>query len=285
MDSADNYIEEQHNDPRSTEELIQIALAQENEYTFRDIVSILHFRGSLEVFEAASRLCKSQNPKERELGVDILGQLGIPKRSFPYESVNILLQLLEKEEDTEVLGAIGVALGHLKDSRGIQPLVKLKNHASANVRFGVVFGLLSQTDELAINTLIDLSADEDADVRNWATFGLGSMIEINSPAIRDALFKRLIDEKNETETESEIRGEALLGLAIRRDERVVNLLIEELTSKWVGKLAVEAAKEVGDSRLYTVLIRLKEWWNVDNNLLKEAIENCKPEELDNRDAI
>jgi HEAT repeat protein len=285
MKPSDNYIEEQRNDPRSTEELIQIALAQENEYAFRDIVSILHFRGSYEVLEAASRLCNSQNPKERELGVDILGQLGIPKRTFPDESVNILLQLLEKEEDTEVLGAIGVALGHLKDSRAIKPLVKLKDHSSANVRFGVVFGLLSQTDELAINTLIDLSADEDADVRNWATFGLGSMIEINTPAIRDALFQRLIAEKNETETESEIRGEALLGLSIRRDERVVPLLIEELTSKWVGKLAIEAAKEIRDSRLYSVLIRLKEWWDVDNNLLEEAIDNCKPKKLDNRDAF
>ncbi|MDF5715889.1 MAG: HEAT repeat domain-containing protein [Rhizonema sp. NSF051] len=244
---------------------------------FWDIVWILRYRGNYEVLTAASRLCESKNPKSRELGVDILGQLGVPERSFPDESGIILLKLLENEENIDVLYSIGVAIGHLKDPRGVAPLAKLKNHLSADVRFGVVIGLLCQEDELAINTLIEMSTDEDEDVRNWATFGLGEMIETDTPIIRHALFQRLIDEKGETDTEAEIRGEALLGLAKRKDKRVINLLIEELCCNCVGRLSVEAAKEIGDTRLYPFLSTLQEWWDVDRNLLQEAIYSCQSE--------
>lgn len=244
---------------------------------FWDIVWILRYRGSYEVFTAALKLCESKNPKSRELGVDILGQLGVPERSFANESGIIILKLLENEEDIDVLNSIGVAIGHLKDPRGVAPLAKLKNHLSADVRLSVVIGLLCQEDELAINTLIEMSTDENEDVRNWATFGLGEMIKTDTPAIRDALFQRLIDEKGETDTEAEIRGEALLGLAKRKDKRVVHLLIEELSCSCVGRLSVEAANEIGDARLYPFLVRLQEWWDVDSNLLQEAIHSCQRE--------
>lgn len=266
-----------NNDPRTTQELIELALIEEDEDTLWNIVSILQFRGNHEVFEAAARLCESESAKDRKLGVDILGQLGIPKRSFPDESLTILFKLLENDENIEVLSAVGIALGHINDARAIEPLVKLQDHPSADVRYGVVFGLLCQADELAINTLIKLSSDPDENVRNWATFGLGSQIETDTSAIRDALLKRLCEEKNETETQTEIRGEALLGLAIRKDYRVVDFLIKDLSNKWVGSLAVEAAKEIGDSKLYPVLTQLKEWCNVNKNLLEEAIFQCQSE--------
>ncbi len=160
-------------------------------------------------------------------------------------------------------------MGSIGDSRAIEPLVKLKNHPTADVRFGVVSGISCQEDALAISTLIELSSDEEEDVRNWASFGLGSQIDTDTVEIREALFQRLADENQE------IRGEALVGLAKRRDERVVELLIKELSSDSVGILAVEAAKEIGDAQLYSVLMQLKERWNIDKNLLEQAINSCK----------
>lgn len=259
----------QLNDFRTTEKLIQLALKAENEDELWEIMPVLQFRGNLEVLEAAQKLVASKIVKERKLGVDILGQLGIPKRTFPDESLSILFKLLDVEKDSEVLCAIGIALGHIGDKRIIEPLIKLKNHPIAEVRYGVAFGICGQEDSLAINTLIELSLDEDENVRNWATFGLGSQIDTDTNEIREALFQRLEDESYE------IRGEALVGLARRRDQRVVEPLIKELSSDSVSSLAVEAAKEIGDVRLASVLRQLNEWWNVDKKLLVEAINSCK----------
>jgi HEAT repeat protein len=254
-------------DSRATEELIRLALTEEDEGAAWELVTVLQFRGNCEVFEAAQKLCESNNPKERKLGTDIFGQLGIPYRTFPDESLAILLKLLDSEKDSDVLYSIGIALGHIGDSRAIEPLVKLKSHPSVDVRLGVVFGISCQEKAVAISTLIELSSDEDEDVRNWATFGLGSQIDTDTVEIREALLQRLVDENHE------IRGEALVGLAKRRDERVLEPLIKELSSDSVGILAVEAAKEIGDARLSSVLRQLKRW-NIDKNLLAEAINSC-----------
>ncbi len=266
------------NDPRSTNEIIRLASSEEDKDSYWDLVWILHARGSDEEFIAASKLCKSQNSKKRSLGVDILAQLGIPERTFPQQSGDILLKLLSSEENSNVLASIAFAFGHLKDSRCILPLVKLKNNPDASVRNGVAFGLICFEDQLAIQALIDLSIDKDEDVRNWATFGLGSQIETDTQAIRDALLARVISETGEDDTIAEIRGEALLGLAIRKDKRVINPLIVELESGCVGILSVEAAKEIGDAKLYPTLINLQEWWDIDSNLLQEAISSCKPKD-------
>ncbi len=263
-------------DPRSTEEIIQLASNEENEHIYWDYVSILNFRGSDKEFIAASILCESQSAKERSLGVRILSQLGIPERTFLVQSGDILLKLLLTEENNSVLASIGFAFGHLHDSRGILPLIKLKNHHDADVRMGVVSGLSQQEDELAIQALIDLSSDEEEDIRNWATFGLGSQIEADTSAIRDALFARVISETADSDTIAEIRGEALVGLAIRKDRRVIDPLISELENRRVGILTVEAAKEIGDARLYQALINLQEWWDMNIELLQEAISSCNP---------
>ncbi|MEH2181319.1 HEAT repeat domain-containing protein [Nostoc sp.] len=256
-------------DSRSTQELIELALKEEND----DVVGILHFRGNQEVFAAAAELCNSQNPRERQLGADILGQLGIPHRTFPDQSLMILIRLLEYEQNADVLNSIGIALGHLHDPRAIAPLIRLKSYPSSSVRYGVVFGLLGYEDELAISTLIELSSDQDYEVRNWATFGLGSQIETDTTAIREALYQRFINEN--TDENYEIYGEALVGLAKRKDSRILTRLIEELLSDYVGVVAVEAAEEFADSRLYPALMQLKQWWTKNDDLLERAINNCQ----------
>jgi HEAT repeat protein len=262
-------------DSRSTAEIIKLTLTTADEDIYWDYVWTLQARGSHEELIAASKLCESHNPKDRSLGVQILGQLGMPVRTLARECGDVLLKLLAIETDSLVLASIGIAFGNLNDPRGVLPLIKWKNHPNPGVRMGVVLGITCQEDELAIDALIELSADEDPDIRNWATFGLGSQIETNTSAIRDALFDRAILELGEDDPMSEIRGEALLGLAMRHDPRVINPLIEELQSGCVGKLAVEAASIAGNARLYPALVDLQEWWDVDNKLLQVAITNCR----------
>jgi hypothetical protein len=104
------------------------------------------------------------------------------------------------------------------------------------------------------------------------------MIEVDTEAIREALWQRLKNENDHSEIAREIREEALLGLAKRRDCRIINLLIAELSSNEVSRLAVAAAQAMADVRLYPILLNLSNWWHLDVNLLTEAIQNCQPKD-------
>jgi HEAT repeat protein len=277
IDDLNAYAEartrEARNDPRATHEFVTIALTEPDENAAREAVVTLHFRGTRDVFDTASDLCTSECPQERTLGANILGQLGVPHRTFPTESVKVLLERLEVETDEDVLDATCIALGHIHDPTAIPSPVRLKTHASARVRYAVVFALAGFEDQLAIKTLIELSRDQDPVVRDWATFGLGRQIDIDTPEIRAALLARVSDEDEVT------RGEALVGLARRRDQRVIEPLIKELQryrdAEYSG-YSVEAAEEIADARLLPILMRLKQSADADDTRFDEAIRRSSP---------
>jgi hypothetical protein len=166
--------------------------------------------------------------------------------------------MLEHEQSPEVLNSLCVALGHRRDRRAIPLLLRHNNHPDPGVRFGVVFGLLCHEDNSAISALIELSRDVDADVRDWATFGLDEQIDADTYTIRDALYERVIHDTGD------IQGEAMLGLATRKDERIFGPLparIEaDAATGYSGTLPLDAATELGDPRLYPALARLRANW-------------------------
>jgi hypothetical protein len=55
---------------------------------------------------------------------------------------------------------------------------------------------------------------------------------------------------------------------------VIPALVQELTSDYVGTLAVEAAATIAAPELLPHLLALKEWWDVDAGLLAQAIQAC-----------
>ena len=65
--------------------------------------------------------------------------------------------------------------------------------------------------------------------------------------------------------------EAFVGLARRKDERVIDALKKELSSDSVGALAVEAAEMIASKDLIPHLVALRTWWDVDTELLEQAI--------------
>jgi HEAT repeat protein len=101
-----------------------------------------------------------------------------------------------------------------------------------------------------VEAMIKLSRDSDRDVRNWATFTLASQFDSESPALRVALHERL------AESDPEIRGEALVGLARRRDTSIAPAILRELEGDFHGGWAVEAAGLLGDSRFLPALRKL-----------------------------
>lgn len=225
--------------------LFQRALNAKNENSYWRYVRELRSRGTIETFNSASELCLGSNSRSRQLGVDVLCQLG-EGFLFRNESLKILHKMLKIEKSPKVLDAILVGIGHSQkpeDTFGVWRISSFRNQRSEDVRQGVVFALLCRTDRISVSTMKHLSRDKSPMVRDWATFGLGTQIDLDTPGIRKALIERINDSDCNT------RGEALLGLAKRKDSRVRPFLIQELDQEEVSSMVIEAATELGDKTL------------------------------------
>jgi HEAT repeat protein len=204
-------------------------------------VTKLHRLGTQEVLDEAIHLTRLSDPYRRAIGADILGQLGVQPGvasvSFVSERLKALLALLRDESDPLVLDAVIIALGHLREPEGIRAILPYCEHPDDNVRYAVAWALPggSGNDSGVISTLLKLMRDADSDVRDWATFGLGTQTDVDSPLIRDSLFERLQDSDYDT------RAEAAVGLAKRKDLRVLPAVLKELASEEYGVLFEEAA--------------------------------------------
>lgn len=193
----------------STAALVAAALPLDVEDDERwRLVHALQRRATAEVLEAAVELTRAPDPRARLLGVDVLGQLGVEARPFHEQALPLLIALLDDADD-EVAGAAGVALGHHHDLRAVDALVAKAGHPGVEVRRGVVHGLTGLDDDRAVAALIRLTRDADAVVRDWATFGLGTQIDRDTPEVREALRERLADPDPDT------RAEAIAGLTRR----------------------------------------------------------------------
>lgn len=114
---------------------------------------------------------------------DVLAQLGWADRTFLEESVDALLCALRDPNDQVVQSAI-FALGHRANPRAIEALLAFVHHPSAEFRYTAVHGLMPHDMPPVVDALVKLSQDSDRDVRDWATFTLGSQFESDSPALR-----------------------------------------------------------------------------------------------------
>lgn len=237
-------------DPRSTDELISEALSATEVEKYWDIVGQLHLRGTFEVVDAAGRLAHSDCQFERVLAADTLAQIGVPYRTFPVECSSKLIEMLRGETNLDVLYSVLIALGHADcEKLATTAIIPFASHADGDIRYAVAYAIGIGADPAAAATLIALTADPVAKVRDWATFSLGSQDvkvsgePVDSPEIRQALVARLDDEDRET------RCEAMKGLARRGDRRMLAALRRELADPDADYMAYEALDAVENSIL------------------------------------
>jgi len=231
------------------------------------LVSELHRRGTSTVYEAATRWCSSPRFLLRCLGADVLGQLGFGE-GYPFaERSTVTLIDLLNDPDPAVIDSALVALGHLK-SGDLHAVCALAGHAAPSVRHSVAFCLGGRNDDLAIQTLQRLSRDDDAGVRDWATFGLGALSNVDTPELRQALVERLHD------GDAQVRGEAMCGLARRKDMRAAHAIIDELARQDGSELAIEAVGEMPQGEFVPLLEALLAS-NPDAEHVRRALDECR----------
>ena len=208
-------------------------------------VSALRRIGTREVFDRAAAWCKSGNPMERARGASVLAQLGKTMEhrtnNFPEESYLAVSQMMQQENEIQPLSSAIHALGHLDNPAGIPLISSYQRHPEAEIRFAVACALGPfANDPKTTQVLIVLTRDADDDVRDWAVFGLGTLCDTDSTEIRDAIFARLNDPNED------VREEAMVGIAKRKDQRILPALIaglnqSELDDPGITMLTIEAA--------------------------------------------
>jgi HEAT repeat protein len=184
-----------------------------------------------------------------------------------------LTAMLSITDDPDVLIVVAQALHAAWNEEASLVLLPYVTHPDERVRLAVTRvlpgGLESpETTARVANALIMLTNDSSATVRDWATFGLGSIMDVDTPAVRETLRERLFDSDLDT------RLEALVGLAERRDQSVLGVLRDELQTDTVQKLVVDAARAFADPSLLPLLLALKPRWDLAPDLLERAIQTC-----------
>lgn len=236
-----------------------------------DRVGALQGRGGATEFDAARKLVASCDPIERILGCNILGQLGWGRPTFVEQSVDLLIARLN-DADERVIWAAAHSLGHRRSPRAIEPALALAAHPNPEIRFGIVSALSGHEDRRATDGLISLSRDDDRDVRDWATFGLGSICTSDYPELREALRDRL------TDADEEVRWEAMKGLAERKDADVVPHILAALAVDDVKAGVLDAARTAADPTLLPALMKLRDGLDPDDGYwvgcLDDAIAAC-----------
>jgi HEAT repeat protein len=271
------------------EQALQAASDPEDELAWERYLDELHRRPDDETFELALECTRSEDPARRATGVHVLGKLGTlepagstddlepaaegdedeaSEPAFAEKTVPALWALLD-DPSPDVVAAAVLALGNFDVDDHFDRFVPLTTSQHAQVRLAVATTVAGTETPVGIELLARLTRDPEDEVRNWATFGLGTLCEIDTPEVRAALFDRLDD------SHAEVRGEALLGLALRQDERAASALERELASDEVTALAVEAARASAWPGLLPALRELQTWWDPTDEVLEEAVRACR----------
>ncbi len=208
-----------------------------------EAVRMLHRTGGREVCDRAAEWCRSDDPLKRARGADVLAQLGRtvdhPSNNFPEECFSVVSTLIRRERDPLPLLSAVHALGHIGNPLAVPLVIEHRLHPSADVRLAVACALGNFANDLrAADALLALMQDVDSDVRDWATFGLGVLGDLDSNEIRDALCQRM------TDPDEDVREESLVGLSKRKDPQALPQLIVELNQPDVSDRVKEAAESI-----------------------------------------
>lgn len=217
-----------------------------------------------EMISKCFALINSDDLKSKEIGIDILSQLGQDRKGFATKMLDKIFEIFETSTDEKLISKSLFAIGHnnkyIRDKH-FSVLEKFKSSNSTDIRYALTFSLLGIKRKAAIKILIELAQDKSIRIRDWATFGLGTQIETDTKEIRDILYKNSLSKNDQ------IRQEAIKGLANRNDERVEELILSELQKENFGTLFFDTLLNIKNSEQYLpMIIRIYEKYREDQTI-------------------
>jgi hypothetical protein len=213
--------------------LIKKAYKAKTETNYWNQITPLRQFVNKEMISECFQLIDSDDVKYKQIGIDILCQLGQNRKVFVKELLEKIFTIFEASLDEKLICTGLFAIGHnnkyLKVNQ-IKILEKFQTSKSKNIRYALTFSLLGIENHKAVETLIKLAKDRSSQVKDWATFGLGTQIKTDNEKIRNILYKNCFSKDNQT------KQEAIKGLANRKDERVKEIILQELKNGNSGSL-------------------------------------------------
>ncbi|HAD80661.1 DUF5724 domain-containing protein [Empedobacter falsenii] len=233
----------------SDEKLISRLINYKTDKSRWETIRILRSRPSKDLFEKCIKLINSNDQNKKIIGIDILAQLGKDKRPFRKETLKIYFELLNSETNVNVLFSIlsGISFNEKElNKKQINKICSFQNSNSDLIKQGIVNALGFIEDEKAIDVLIKFSKDKANRIRSWATFYIGH-VDFDNEYIREALWSRVNDKHQET------RMEAITGLAKRKDDRIIEVIKQEIIKDDFGSLLFEAILETENKDFIPIL--------------------------------
>ncbi|MBI4222080.1 MAG: HEAT repeat domain-containing protein [Planctomycetes bacterium] len=162
----------------------------------------------------------------REKSASALGKLGRP------EAEEALISALNSNTNLSLVCAVIEAMGQIRDTRAVEPLIAFLNHKEAKIREYTAVSLGKLRDSRAVESLIAALNDEQERVRWYAADSLG---KIGDPVCVDSLTKLLSD------TNARVRESAVTALGQIGNQQAIESLVKALQD--VDKRVAEQASE------------------------------------------
>ena len=234
-----------------------------------ELISNLHDADPAQVWALVAPLATSAHVRLQQLVPDVLQGLGHEAQPLAMETLALFAQMLGAAPAAELIASIANACVDFHDPEVVRMLVPYAAHPDEAVREGVLHAVRRSSKPEAIDALINWSRDPVEDLREWATFALGSQLPlVDAPEIRTALAARLTDPHEAT------RDEAVIGLGLRGDSRALGPLRAQLERGFSGLALFEAARALASPVLKDALQALAE-----NPKVMEALSEEERTEL------
>lgn len=218
-----------------------------------ELVSALRDRDPHEVWALLLPLAKDDDVRLQQLVPDVLRGLGREAQPLASQTLELFAQMLAANPPADVVACIANACADFHHASVVTMLVPYAGHERVEVREGVLHAVRRSSHPEAIAALINLSRDPVDDLREWATFALGSQRPlVDGPEVREALAARLLDRHEPT------RDEAIVGLGLRRDARALGPLLTQFERGFVGVALFEAARMMASPKLTEALQSLQQ---------------------------
>lgn len=255
----------------SDEKLIFKAIHNKTETSYWENIHELRMRPSDLLFNRCLQLISSQNEKEKRVGIDILAQLGSGHRPYLKETLALYFNLLENEQDELILNQVLFGIGHNNENltaKQIEKICAIYQIGSSLVYEGLIFALGFIDTPKTIDILIQLSEGRKGSHRDWATFFLAESKK-NNKKIRQALWNRVGDRHYNT------RLEAIMGLAKRKDQRVIEIIKQEIENPDYGIGIFEEILNLKDSDFLLLLQKNLQQVQAEKNIYVPWLDELK----------